>query len=386
MLMLKLGFDMKSRALEITWLALLLVLCPADDLDERCPAKLGAGQACAEASPEPPSSALLQRGSHLKILADVASTEQGAEHWQFDHEGIKWQGRWEPFNRSAQAGGIPLAAFISRASHSSKAQKSGSESNRPITFVTVHDHFFATNLGKSPLWLNRANTPHEWILLDNREARYNISDLYARSQAVAQNDLLVYIHPDVILPEEWYDGFMQKLDAIEAKDPNWGVLGTAGVSLDWTPHQARRELPPGERVPRVASCISDCITTYKTGVDSLPVQSLDESLLVLRRNASLSFDRKLPGFDLYGMDIVMDARKAGMVSYLLNIPIKHKTVDIDGQKFNATIFSKKVSEASYQKRLRASMAYFYKKWCGSGLLPIWGTSFEVHQRNGTCPQ
>jgi len=382
----KLSSCVKCWSFEPLLLAFLFVGCPAElDSGPRCPTERDVTQQCGQPSCHP--SALLQRAALLKPHGDLANVKSEASHWHFDHNGFEWSGLLEmdasnkvdsqlldgvrvPSAATSLPSGAPLLSSLSHT-----GRRSSSVEGRAITFITVHDPFFATNLGNSSIWLTRRTLPHEWLLLDNSE-NSNISNLYYRAQSVAAHDLLVFLHPDVILPEEWYQNFMQKLDKIEAIDPDWGVLGTAGVPRDWNSNSS---FPP-----RVASCITDCLTTYKTGVDSLPVQALDESLLVLRRNTSVNFDAHLPGFDLYGMDIVQTARYEGMVSYLLNLPIRHKTVDVDGTIYNMSAFREKVLSPEYMARLSYSSQYFRNKWCDSGFLPVYGTSFGAGQPSLPC--
>lgn len=377
----KLSSCLKGWAFEPLLLAILLWRCTAElDSGPRCPAEHVATQQCEQSSSHRPPSALLQRAALFKPHGDLANVKADAGHWHFDHNGIKLSGLFET-DLSKEVSLLETQSldgvrepFLSSLSYTGHTQRNDSVGVRAITFITVHDAFFEKNLGNSSIWLTRRTLPHEWLLLDNSN-KSNISILYYQAQRVAVNDLLVFLHPDVILPEDWYQNFMQKLDKIEAIDSNWGVLGTAGVPRDWNKSSVSQ---------RVASCITDCLTTYKTGVDSLPVQALDEALLILRRNSSVEFDPLLPGFDYYGMDIVQTARKAGMVSYLLNIPIRHKTVDVDGTIYDLRVFRNKVLSAEYLTRATYTMQYFQKKWCDSGFLPVYGTSFGAGQPSLPC--
>jgi hypothetical protein len=56
---------------------------------------------------------------------------------------------------------------------------------------------------------------------------------------------------------------------------------------------------------------------------AVPVQSLDEMLIVLRRGAGLRFDEALPGWHMYGTDIVQTARAAGFGAYAGALPAVH---------------------------------------------------------------
>lgn len=239
---------------------------------------------------------------------------------------------------------------------------------RPISFISVKDPFFETNLGMTSLWQNRHDLPHQWLLLDNVQG-VGIAALYAQAQANAAHPLQVFVHPDVLLPEDWYSNFMLKLARIESFDSNWGVLGTAGVPLDWTPFHLWGK-------SKIASSISDFFNNFNSGSDNMSVQSLDEHLLVLRKG-SPSFDPNLPGFDLYGTDIVCSARKAGMKAYLLNTALRHKTVGTDGNPFNAAAWWAKFYDPSFISRASTSKVYLQSKWNQSGFLPVYGTAFDV---------
>lgn len=237
---------------------------------------------------------------------------------------------------------------------------------KAITFITVYDPMFENHLGTSSLWVFRAALPHQWMLLNNSaSSNVGISELYAKASKFAANDLMVFLHPDVYLPHEFYLQFMQKLHDIEQIDPNWGVLGTAGIE-----NQTQYENGV------IASSITDTTQTFNTGVDSLPLETLDEHLLVLRRNGP-TFDPELPGVDLYGMDICLSARKWGQKAYLLNVPVVHKVFDLDGSPYQASVFASKVMSDDYQQRVDVSVQYFQKKWCPQGYLPIQGTMFHV---------
>lgn len=231
---------------------------------------------------------------------------------------------------------------------------------RAITFVTVYDPYFEMNLGTSALWTDRENHPHQWVLIDNNH-NYGISQMYAEVQASAENDLMVFLHPDIILPDDFYENFMHKLWIIQEYDSNWAVLGVVGV-------------PIGEFLSK--SSITDFAQNYTTGSDFLAVQGVDECLMVLRKDSPM-FDAQLPGFDLYGLDVVLSARKAGRQAYLLNVPVFHKIKGIDGTEVAQESFDEKVDSPDYVQRVDQTAKYFQAKWCDSGLLPVMGPSFRV---------
>jgi hypothetical protein len=121
----------------------------------------------------------------------------------------------------------------------------------------------------------------------------------------AENDLVVFAHQDVFLPEGWTHDLALALEKLHSTDPNWGVLGVFGVTWDQ---------------PR---CVGYC---YSTGLrrvlggafsDPIKARSVDEVLLVVRRSSALQFDGDLPGFHLYGADICASASLVGLSSYIV---------------------------------------------------------------------
>lgn len=130
----------------------------------------------------------------------------------------------------------------------------------------------------------------------------------------AAHELLVFAHQDVILPPGWTSDLDRALAALAETDPDWGVLGVAGVES--TPRWEFR-----------GYCYSTGLRTILGQPFSKPVDviSLDEIVLVLRRSSGLKFDEQLPGFHLYGTDICLEAKRRGMRSYAASAFCIHNT-------------------------------------------------------------
>ncbi len=128
----------------------------------------------------------------------------------------------------------------------------------------------------------------------------------------AKNEIILFIHQDVYLPEQWFASLKRSLSYFEKKNINWGVLGCFGSR-------------PGETdgIGRV----------YTTGWGTVgreinkpePVQTLDEIVLVIRRSSGLQFDPTLPHFHLYGTDICISAREQGLIPYVIPAFCVHNT-------------------------------------------------------------
>jgi len=137
----------------------------------------------------------------------------------------------------------------------------------------------------------------------------------APSAAVALNRLLdrtsspvvVFAHHDVWLPEGWEALLAARL--AELPD-DWALFGSFGIGLD------------GAHLGPVWSSSLGMIVG-RVPLSPVPVQSFDELLIVMRRDAGLRFDTGLPGWHLYGTDIVTEARARGLGAYAGALPCVH---------------------------------------------------------------
>jgi hypothetical protein len=127
----------------------------------------------------------------------------------------------------------------------------------------------------------------------------------------ASHDLIVFAHQDIVLPETWLPELECALNHLEGEDPNWGVLGCYGETLD---DNGRGYV-------------------YSSGLGIMgkpferpaAVQTLDEIVLILRKSSGLRFDERLPHFHLYGTDICLRAASMGMKAYAISAFCLHNT-------------------------------------------------------------
>jgi hypothetical protein len=135
---------------------------------------------------------------------------------------------------------------------------------------------------------------------------YNAGTLKARG------DIIIYAHQDVLFPDHWLDQLSDAIEDLHAMDPSWGVIGVLGVDVDGVVRG----------------------TVYSSGLGRLvgikpdspvPVRTLDEVVLVVRRAAGLRFDEALPGFHLYGTDLCLEAGRRGLSCYAVNAGCVHNS-------------------------------------------------------------
>lgn len=124
--------------------------------------------------------------------------------------------------------------------------------------------------------------------------------------------ILVLAHQDVYLPRGWADRLAAALAALSAVDPGWAIAGLFGKTAAgalagqvWSTGTRGGELLRGtEPLPARVAC-------------------LDELLLVVNARAGVRFDPALPGFHLYGVDVVQAALHAGRGAWAVDAPAVH---------------------------------------------------------------
>ena len=179
---------------------------------------------------------------------------------------------------------------------------------QPITFVVSvsNREVLKNNFLASPCF--RAGHSHQIIL---QEGYSSAAKAYNDAIDESRNNLIVFVHQDVIFLEPWLSQFYRALTLLESQDPNWGVLGCGGMGHDG---HGRGHL-------------------YSSGLGTLgepfeaPVQvrTLDEIVLILRKESGLRFDGGLPHFHLYGTDICLRAEAAHQTNYVIPAFCIHNT-------------------------------------------------------------
>ncbi len=127
----------------------------------------------------------------------------------------------------------------------------------------------------------------------------------------SSSDLIIFVHQDVFLPRRWLSQLETALGQLEEADPRWGVLGCFGTT------------ETGQYVGYVYTTGQGVVgKAFKVPV---PVQTLDEIVLVIRKSSGLRFDERLRGFHFYGTDICMAAARRGHRCYAIPAFCIHNT-------------------------------------------------------------
>lgn len=153
--------------------------------------------------------------------------------------------------------------------------------------------------------------PHELLI---KEGFSSASLAYNDAIKEASGDILVFIHQDVYLPQDWLANVLDAIAQLDSRGIRWGVLGCYGV---------RREVKGSVGLGQVYSTgwgLQGCPIS-----EPEPVQTLDEIVLITRASNGLSFDPSLPNFHLYGTDLCLIAGERGFRNYVIPAFCVHNT-------------------------------------------------------------
>ena len=128
-------------------------------------------------------------------------------------------------------------------------------------------------------------------------------------------DIVIFAHQDVYLPRGWDRKLLLTIQALESNVKNWGVLGVVGID------------EKGNVVGRAWSTAMGREIKFKF-LSPTAIGSIDEIVIVLRRETGLRFDEELPGYHLYGTDIVQTALQREFGAYVFDGPVIHNSVPI----------------------------------------------------------
>lgn len=145
-----------------------------------------------------------------------------------------------------------------------------------------------------------------------KEGAASASQAYNAALDEARGDIVVFVHQDIYLPENWLETVARSIDALDAANAPWGVLGSFGSRMDAHGGLGR-------------------VFTLGLGLHGNAIvqpelaDSLDEIVLILRKSSGLRFDDALPSFHMYGIDICMTARRMGLQTYAIPAFCVHNT-------------------------------------------------------------
>ena len=144
------------------------------------------------------------------------------------------------------------------------------------------------------------------IFLYNTENNYGVPSVLNYGVTQATGDIIVFVHEDIVLDENWIVNLENRVEEIEKFDPAWGVLGVAGRGFKG--EGAVRFQDPGGK--------------WVSGKCPARVQTLDECCLIIKKGKGLSFDERFQ-YHFYGADICLQSTSKGFNTYVVDCFLKH---------------------------------------------------------------
>ena len=172
-----------------------------------------------------------------------------------------------------------------------------------VACASNNDAILTANLARSPMF--QTGVP---LHLERNAPSAAIA--YNRALDATTAPIVVFAHHDVYLPKGWETTLAARLAEVQTADPDWALFGAFGVGLDHSHIGPVWSSSIGQIVGRVP-------------MQPTRVQSYDELLIVLRRDAGIRFDDAAPGWHMYGTDIVQTARARGLHAYAGALPTIH---------------------------------------------------------------
>ena len=151
----------------------------------------------------------------------------------------------------------------------------------------------------------------EYLYCDN--SRTNQLDPYAAYNIFlrsARGRYIVLCHQDILLSYDGIDKLEQLIRDLDARDPDWALLGNAG-GIGLGHHAIRITHGDGRE--------------FNTGHFPARVQSLDENFIVAKRSANLGLSHDLHGFHFYGTDLCQNAIFLGLSAWVVDFHLLHKS-------------------------------------------------------------
>jgi len=151
----------------------------------------------------------------------------------------------------------------------------------------------------------------EYLYCDNSQKNqldaYQAYNEFLRS---ARGRIVILCHQDIVLEYDGLDELERVMAEMDARDPNWALLGNAG----------------GIGTGRIAVHVTHADgQEHNSGYFPVRAQSLDENFIVVKRDANLALSHDLTGFHFYGTDLCQNALVRGLNAWVVDFHLLHKS-------------------------------------------------------------
>ena len=233
-----------------------------------------------------------------------------------------------------------------------KIKKSNRLPESQLSFVVVH---FSNEYEHNILASSCVNYKFNQLITINNFSNLNYDSLaHAMNAGIekSENEIIVIVHEDTFLPDGWQSELELAIENIQKTDPNWGVIGVAGLDT--------KGIPAGHYSDPNNFC-----NTFNKGESFVGASSIDEHLMIFRRELNPKADENIVGIHGIGTDMVLTAIENGNKCYIINAPSIHKYKDGNGKIIQRIMDSPKIKDRlnyAYKADKACCDEYVSKKW------------------------
>jgi hypothetical protein len=186
-----------------------------------------------------------------------------------------------------------------------------SASDEPIfsvcTLVTDLEQYAAMKAS----FIEHGFTPEraEFLQVDNSCG--NAFDAYrglSKMLDEANGRYVILCHQDLLLLDDGAAELQERLELLDARDPQWAIAGNSGITPDKRP---------------VLHISDPHCEDQRQGEFPARAQSLDENFLVVRKASGIRPSAELSGFHLYATDLCLQAAGAGLSAWVIDFHLRH---------------------------------------------------------------
>jgi glycosyltransferase involved in cell wall biosynthesis len=173
-----------------------------------------------------------------------------------------------------------------------------------------------------------AGTDIEYIRIDNRDNRYNLSSAYNEGVALAHGTILVFMHEDAFFMEGNWAAVLEKKFSFE----HIGLVGVAGTQYLFADNPgwvlAGRPYIRGHVIHELNNGETYTLTVFNWEQPDVSVVAVDGLFFAVRKSLfnNIRFDdARFDGFHFYDIDICMQIRKTHQLIVTWDLLIKHQS-------------------------------------------------------------
>jgi hypothetical protein len=174
----------------------------------------------------------------------------------------------------------------------------------------------------------------------------------------AKGEFVIICHQDVLITINDRKKLEQQINLVTSLDPNWGVLGNAGINDMYN----------------TSMVMTEAGISLRKGVLPSKVKSLDENFLLLKASANLAVAGDLEGFHMYGTDLCLVAECLGYSAFAIDFQIYHKGLGTVDESFHnlSDQLKKKYSRFFRGRYIRTTITRFYvsSNWLVSAIMNL----------------